>query len=249
MSEKHAADGKKVKKKKSLPVLIIDVIVVAVFLFAAGCLLTVTIQTATGKDPSLFGYRTMVILTDSMTGTYDRGDVIIVKELSDGQRETPGEAIAAGDVITFVAPEGFGAVEGYNVTHRAVEDPYIGEDGRWYVVTRGDASASRDPVPVPVDDIVGKVVGSSAFLAGLQSFFGHWYGYAIIVVIPLLGILIWQIVWFAKESGRAKREKLARYESEEKEKLDRQLREREEELKRIAVEEYEKTHGKDGEKQ
>ena len=152
-------------------------------------------------------------------------------------------------MITFVAPEGFGAVEGYNVTHRAVEDPYIGEDGRWYVVTRGDASASRDPVPVPVDDIVGKVVGSSAFLAGLQSFFGHWYGYAIIVVIPLLGILIWQIVWFAKESGRAKREKLARYESEEKEKLDRQLREREEELKRIAVEEYEKTHGKDGEKQ
>lgn len=69
------------------------------------------------------------------------------------------------------------------------------------------------------------------------------------MVIPLLGILIWQIVWFAKESGRAKREKLARYESEEKEKLDRQLREREEELKRIAVEEYEKTHGKDGEKQ
>ena len=86
MSEKHAADGKKVKKKKSLPVLIIDIIVVAVFLFAAVCLLTVTIQTAMGKDPSLFGYRTMVILTDSMTGTYDRGDVIIVKELSDGQR-------------------------------------------------------------------------------------------------------------------------------------------------------------------
>lgn len=96
MSEKHAEDGKKVKKKKSLPVLIIDIIVVAAFLFTAGCLLTVTIQTATGKDPSLFGYRTMVILTESMTGTYDRGDVIIVKELSGGQRENPGEAIAAG---------------------------------------------------------------------------------------------------------------------------------------------------------
>ena len=40
MSEKHAADGKKVKKKKSLPVLFIDIIAVAVFLFAAWCLLT-----------------------------------------------------------------------------------------------------------------------------------------------------------------------------------------------------------------
>ena len=51
------------KKKISLPVLIINIIVTAIFVFVFICLCTVMIQTVTGKEPTLFGYRSFVVLT------------------------------------------------------------------------------------------------------------------------------------------------------------------------------------------
>ena len=237
MSKKHARDKEGTKKKKSVPVLIIDTIIMIAFLFAVGCLLTVVVETALGRDPSLFGYRMMVVLTDSMTGTYDRGDVIIVDEFSSGQLSSPEGAVADGDVVTFVAPEGFGDIAGYNVTHRVIEAPYL-EDGVWYIRTQGDASPSADPVPVPVSVLVGKVVGHSAALAGLHAFFTKPYGFVVLIVVPLIAVLIWQIAYAAKESGKAKAEQAredaaARLEEEEKARAAR-----EEEIKRRAVEEY-----------
>lgn len=237
MSKNRARDGEEQKKKKSVPVLIIDIIITVVFLFAVGCLLTIVVETAMGRDPSLFGYRMMVVLTDSMTGTYDRGDVIIVDEFSSAQLSSPEGAVADGDVVTFVAPEGFGDVAGYNVTHRVIEAPYL-EDGVWYIRTQGDASPAADPVPVPVSALVGKVVGHSEALAGLHSFFVKPYGFIVLIVVPLLAVLIWQIAYAAKESGKAKakrarEEAAARLDEAEKARVAR-----EEELKRQAVEEY-----------
>lgn len=237
MSKKHARDKEGTKKKKSVPVLIIDTIIMIAFLFAVGCLLTVVVETALGRDPSLFGYRMMVVLTDSMTGTYDRGDVIIVDEFSSAQLSSPEGAVADGDVVTFVAPEGFGDIAGYNVTHRVIEAPYL-EDGVWYIRTQGDASPSADPVPVPVSVLVGKVVGHSAALAGLHAFFTKPYGFVVLIVVPLTAVLIWQIAYAAKEGGKAKAEQAredaaARLEEEKKARAAR-----EEEIKRRAVEEY-----------
>ena len=119
-------EDKKSKKKISVPVLIINIIVTALFLFVFACLCTVMVQNFTGKEPTLFGYRSYVVITDSMTGTYDKGDVILVKVLDAEELEKDPSAVKEGDVVTFVAPEGFGAVEGYTVTHRVVEEPYKG---------------------------------------------------------------------------------------------------------------------------
>lgn len=246
MGKIGGADEARKKRKKSVPVLIIDALVTIAFLFAVGCLVTIIVQTATGHDPSLFGYRTMVILTDSMTGTYDRGDVIIVDEYSDAQLSSPEGVISVGDVITFVAPEGFGEVEGYNVTHRVTVAPYL-EDGQWYVRTKGDAVAQEDQVAVPVSDVIGKVVGKSGFLAQLQAFFSKPYGYAILIVIPLVGVLIWQIVYAVRESAKARAAAQKQAADDEAERIIGDSRAREEELKKQAVDEYIRTHG-DGKK-
>ena len=245
MSKKRSRDGEGTKKKKSVPVLIIDIIITIIFLFAVGCLLTIVVETAMGKDPSLFGYRMMVILTDSMTGTYDQGDVIIVDEFSSDQLSAPDGEIAKGDVVTFIAPEGFVDVEGRNVTHRVVEAPYL-DDGEWYVRTKGDASPAEDPVPVPVSALVGKVVGHSAALAGLHAFFVKPYGFIALIVAPLLAVLIWQIAYAAKESGKAKAEKAQEESAALLEEAEKARAAREEELKRQAVEEY--LRGKSDEK-
>lgn len=190
------------KKKISVPVLITNIIVTALFLFVFACLLTVMIQTFTGKDPTLFGYRSLVVVTDSMTGTYDKGDVIIVKA-KDGEKlaDDPSE-LKQGDVVTFIAPEGFGQIEGYTVTHRIVVAPYQGDDGEWYIRTKGDAAGATDSVPVPVENVTGIVLGKSELLAGLQSVLRSKAGFLLIIVIPLILIALWQIVVFAATSAK-----------------------------------------------
>lgn len=195
------------KKKISLPVLIINIIVTAIFVFVFICLCTVMVQTVTGKEPTLFGYRSFVVLTESMTGTYDKGDVIIVKVLDGEDLESDPSALKEGDVVTFIAPQGFGAVEGYTVTHRVVEAPFEGEDGKYYIRTKGDAAEISDAVPIPVGNVTGIVLGKSELLAGLQSVLKSKTGFLLIIVVPLVAIALWQIGIFAVASAKSRKQK------------------------------------------
>ena len=200
-------ENKEKKKKISTPVLILNIIVTALFLFVFACLCTVMIQSMTGKEPTLFGYRSFIVVTDSMTGTYDKGDVIIVRVLDGEKLESDPTKIKEGDVVTFVAPEGFGQVEGYTVTHRVVKAPFEGEDGRLYIRTKGDAAAGNDAVPVPLANVTGLVLGKSEVLAGLQSVLKSKAGFLLIIVVPLVLIAVWQIAVFAVASAKEKRKK------------------------------------------
>lgn len=223
------------KKKYSVPVLIINIIVTALFLFVFVCLCTVMIQSLAGKEPSLFGYRSMVVLTDSMTGTYDKGDVIIVRVTDSEKLLEDPSVIEEGDVVTFVAPEGFGTVDGYTVTHRVEEAPYLAEDGNWYIRTKGDAAADVDKTPIPLENVTGFVLGKSEALAGLQNVLRSKAGFLLVIVLPLVLIAVWQIAVFA--FARNKSRKVAEG-AQEPEGSERAESERIEELKKQAVEEY-----------
>lgn len=230
-------ETKEIKKKKSIPVLIINAIIIAVFVFVCGCLCWIMAQIFTGNDPSLFGYKSMVVLTDSMTGTYDKGDVIIAKEFAEGELEKDPHKIKVGDVITFVAPEGFGVVDGYKVTHRVVEGPFE-KDGKWYVFTKGDANPVSDNVAIPLSSVEGLVVGKSEFMASLQKVFRTWYGFLILIVIPLVAIGVWQIVYTVKQNNKQKKQKADEQAQEEMKKIEQNRLERERELKEQAIQEY-----------
>lgn len=229
------------KKKISLPVLIINIIVTAIFVFVFICLCTVMIQTVTGKEPTLFGYRSFVVLTESMTGTYDKGDVIIVKVLDGEKLERDQSALKEGDVVTFIAPQGFGAVEGYTVTHRVVEEPFEGEDGKYYIRTKGDAAEIPDAVPIPVGNVTGIVLGKSELLAGLQNVLKSKTGFLLIIVVPLVAIALWQIGIFAVASSKSRKQKTESGNVQSGEGLSRSEIE---DIKEKAIEEYLKN--KDG---
>ena len=229
------------KKKISLPVLIINIIVTAIFVFVFICLCTVMIQTVTGKEPTLFGYRSFVVLTESMTGTYDKGDVIIVKVLDGEDLESDPSALKEGDVVTFIAPQGFGAVEGYTVTHRVVEAPFEGEDGKYYIRTKGDAAEIPDAVPIPVGNVTGIVLEKSELLAGLQSVLKSKTGFLLIIVVPLVAIALWQIGIFAVASAKSRKQKT---ESGNVQSVEGLSRSEIEDIKEKAIEEYLKN--KDG---
>jgi signal peptidase I len=85
--------------------------------------------------PAALGYQRYVIVSGSMTGTYDRGSIVFDKEV-------PVSDLEVGDVITYQPPPGTFSQK--LVTHRIV---WIGTDkeGERTFRTKGDANPSADP--------------------------------------------------------------------------------------------------------
>src|SRR3954466_8588700 len=86
--------------------------------------------------PALAGWQRYVIVSGSMTGTYDRGSLVIDDVI-------PVADLKAGDVITYDPPAGAGPTG--LATHRIVSitpDPRTG--GRIFR-TKGDFNQSADP--------------------------------------------------------------------------------------------------------
>jgi signal peptidase I len=92
---------------------------------ALGLLLVVT---------ALLGWQRYVIVSGSMTGTYDRGSLVL-------DEVVPTASLRAGDVITYRPPAG--ATTHDLVTHRIVAVAH-GRGGRVFR-TKGDANPVADP--------------------------------------------------------------------------------------------------------
>jgi signal peptidase I len=85
--------------------------------------------------PSLFGWQRYAIVSGSMTGTYDRGSLVL-------DDVVPTADLRVGDIITYLPPRGAGP--DHLITHRIA---WIGRGqggGRVYR-TKGDANAAADP--------------------------------------------------------------------------------------------------------
>jgi signal peptidase len=85
--------------------------------------------------PALMGYQRYVIVSGSMTGTYDRGSLVFDKIV-------PTSTLKAGDIITYRPPMGGGPTG--LVTHRIVKVTTDPRAGRVFQ-TKGDANRVKDP--------------------------------------------------------------------------------------------------------
>ncbi|MDF1605016.1 signal peptidase I [Nocardioides sp. YIM 152315] len=83
--------------------------------------------------PHVLGYRTAVMLTGSMTGTIDPGDLVV-------SVPRPADQVEVGDILTFHAPTAEHQLE----THRVIGVRHTAEGGV-VVRTQGDANAAPDP--------------------------------------------------------------------------------------------------------
>ena len=229
-------------KTKKMPIWLdvtLRVIEWTLIIFIVVCMLVLLSQKLTGNTPELFGYSTYTVVTDSMAGTYDVGDVVLCKRTKDPLEYNNTIGFKEGDVIAFIAPVGFderGLLQGQTITHRIVTAPYYNEENdTWYVETKGDAAYTQDKVPIPVENILGTIIGASKGISTLVRFITKWYGFAIVVVIPLLAILIWQIYVLIREKERAELLKIEKSKEEFKQK-------RIEKLKEEAIREYQQAN-------
>ena len=84
--------------------------------------------------PAVLGVHRYVILTGSMTGTYDRGSIVF-------DRPVPVAELKVGDPITYSPPPGFTSQT--RVTHR-IWRIVRGPDGQRVFRTKGDANKAPD---------------------------------------------------------------------------------------------------------
>ncbi len=91
--------------------------------------------------PAALGYQRYVIVSGSMTGTYDRGSIVFDKEV-------PVADLKVGDPITYQPPPG--ASPEKLLTHRIV---WIGHNGAGERIfrTKGDANETADPWTFTLD--------------------------------------------------------------------------------------------------
>ena len=85
--------------------------------------------------PAIMGWERYAIVSGSMSGTYDRGSLVLADVV-------PVEDLEVGDVITYLPPPGAGP--DHLITHRIA---WIGRDGSGArsFRTKGDANAVADP--------------------------------------------------------------------------------------------------------
>ena len=138
---------------------------------------TLIIKQFTDKDkvPSIGGTFPMIVLTDSMKGTFDAGSLIICKTAEP-------EEVQVGDIICFYDPMGNGTT---TVTHRVTQ---IGTDasGNLTFITKGDANNTEDIAPVPASNLIGVYRFHIAGLGSFALFMQSTPGLIIFVALPIL---------------------------------------------------------------
>ncbi len=149
------------------------------FLFAVLLFLGIAVGPRTGH------YRTVTMLTGSMSPAYPPGSVVVVVP----QRSAE---VREGQVLTFVAP----TPERRVVTHRVVE--VVRTQPRVVVRTKGDANAEADPWLAEIsDDVVWRARADIPMLGTVIRMLREpWVGTALLYVLPGL-LLSWLLagVW------------------------------------------------------
>lgn len=165
--------------------ILIILILVAVGFSAYIVDLVKNIKSGETKPPLLGAY---VIISPSMVPTIKVEDAIIIL------REEP-EQLKVGDIITFNSSDP--RYSGLTITHRIVGIEKS-KDENLLFRTKGDNNNSEDTALVSSDNIYGRVIMKIPKIGYIQYVLTQSYGWLLLVVIPCLGIVIYDIIKLVK---------------------------------------------------
>ncbi|MBQ7100612.1 MAG: signal peptidase I [Clostridia bacterium] len=168
---------------------IINTLLVALIIFAAGILVLVGVNAKSGKATTVLGYGFMAVQTGSMTPEYPIGSVIVIKETDPSELEVK-------DVITFYSSNP--NLNNMIVTHRIMEITDDG-DGTYSLVTQGDANEIPDEYSAESEKIIGKVVAKSNLMEKLMKVRENPAIFLLVVVLPMCFIITLELVNISKK--------------------------------------------------
>jgi len=125
--------------------------------------------------PNVFGYKILQVMSGSMSGEFETGDTILIKEI-----KNEGD-LKIGDVITYRIKKNT------MVTHRIVNITKIGEKLNYTL--KGDANNTEDSEKVTFSNVEGIYVRKLKLIGKLINFMQKPYGMVIIFMTPILLIL------------------------------------------------------------
>lgn len=136
-----------------------------------------------------------VVLSSSMSPTYEAGDAIVVNDVAP-------ENIEEGDVITFQAPSKWSGQSGETdlVTHRVVE--VVNEEGERSFRTKGDANEESDKQLVPASNVVGQVSFGIPYIGYATKFGGGTTMQLALIIVPAV-LLVVNEIWTLANAARA----------------------------------------------
>ncbi len=118
-----------------------------------------------------------------MSPAFETGSIVLVRPLE-------ASAIRPGEIITFQDPENQGMI----VTHRVIAvNTAAGSEKPESFTTRGDANDTKDLLPVPVGNLLGRVSYSVPYLGFLFFFTNTQDGILLFIIIPALLIIVLEL--------------------------------------------------------
>lgn len=225
--------------KKVLNIIekIVTAIIVAFTVFVM--IFTIISFNTVGKDRMLFGYKPYIVLSDSMSGVFDVGDIVVSKQ-------TDVSELKEGDIISFrsIDPNNYDTV----VTHKIKgETEYEGQKA---FVTYGVSTGIEDEYSVPADRIIGEYQFRLPKMGYFFQFLKTPMGYFVFIFIPFMLLIGSEAVRFFRLWKQYKAEQAAMLE-EQKTIVEEQKAESEEmkeEIKRLKAQLAEKEKEEMGER-
>ncbi|OQX50727.1 signal peptidase I [candidate division CPR3 bacterium 4484_211] len=120
-------------------------------------------------------FQTLVVMSGSMEPTVKVGSVAVIK---------PAGEYKQGDIITFTHPND----PNNSITHRIHEVKEI--EGGTIFITKGDANSTPDGWEIALGDIKGKCLFSIPFLGYLVNFAKTPKGFALMIIVPAVLIIL-----------------------------------------------------------
>lgn len=138
-------------------------------------------------------YNAYVVLTGSMVPEIMPNDVVLTKK-----REP--KDLEVGDIITFVSSDK--RLSNIIVTHRVRNKYYDSTTGKYTFETKGDANNTADFALAEEANIIGEVIFKIPKLGYIQELLASKGGLILIILIPCLGVLSYDIVRLGKNIAR-----------------------------------------------
>lgn len=120
------------------------------------CIITVIIVMLTSCK---FKYGVLVIGSGSMTGTINKGDIILYEKYKNT------DDIKVGNIIVFYEDD-------IKVIHRIIDQKLMGEETRYY--TKGDANQKQDEGYRETKDIIGQVKARIPYMGWFTLWINDW---------------------------------------------------------------------------
>ncbi|MGN0500144.1 MAG: signal peptidase I [Ruminococcus sp.] len=165
----------------------VDVLVILVLIVSV-LIATLSLTSKSSGVPNIFGIAPLSVQSDSMSGTFETGDLIFCKVTND-----PSFEYQKDDIVTF--PIEINGVEVLN-THRIAE--VIKDDNNTYYQTQGDnkdTNPTADEILQTSSTIVAQYTGVKiGGLGTVLSFLRTQLGFFLCVLLPMIIFFLYEAV-------------------------------------------------------